>query len=58
MLSDSGLSVIEATSFVSPKWVPQVIFLAYLFGKVNANDYIYVTKRVLHQVDACVWLNP
>uniref|UniRef100_A0A669C3B7 hydroxymethylglutaryl-CoA lyase n=1 Tax=Oreochromis niloticus TaxID=8128 RepID=A0A669C3B7_ORENI len=24
MLSDSGLSVIEATSFVSPKWVPQV----------------------------------
>lgn len=24
MLSESGLSVIEATSFVSPKWVPQV----------------------------------
>lgn len=24
MLSASGLSVIEATSFVSPKWVPQV----------------------------------
>ncbi|CAI5695259.1 unnamed protein product [Oreochromis niloticus] len=24
MLSDSGLSVIEATSFVSPKWVPQM----------------------------------
>lgn len=23
-LSESGLSVIEATSFVSPKWVPQV----------------------------------
>ena len=23
-LSDTGLSVIEATSFVSPKWVPQV----------------------------------
>lgn len=24
-LSQSGLSVIEATSFVSPKWVPQVV---------------------------------
>ncbi|XP_026550239.1 hydroxymethylglutaryl-CoA lyase, mitochondrial-like, partial [Notechis scutatus] len=23
MLSETGLSVIEATSFVSPKWVPQ-----------------------------------
>src|SRR5580704_8610979 len=23
-LSDSGLSVIEATSFVSPKWIPQL----------------------------------
>lgn len=25
MLVDSGLQVVEATSFVSPKWVPQVI---------------------------------
>lgn len=24
MLSETGLQVIEATSFVSPKWVPQV----------------------------------
>ncbi|OTF75471.1 hypothetical protein BLA29_010116, partial [Euroglyphus maynei] len=24
LLSESGLSVIEATSFVSPKWVPQM----------------------------------
>lgn len=24
LLSDTGLSAIEATSFVSPKWVPQV----------------------------------
>ena len=23
-LSDTGLKVIEATSFVSPKWIPQV----------------------------------
>ena len=26
-LSESGLSVIEVTSFVSPKWVPQVSVL-------------------------------
>lgn len=28
-LSDTGLSVVEATSFVSPKWVPQVFFAPY-----------------------------
>lgn len=27
LLSASGLPVIEATSFVSPKWVPQVGFV-------------------------------
>lgn len=34
MLSASGLPVIEATSFVSPKWVPQVGLssLSNLFG--------------------------
>lgn len=26
-LLSSGLSVVEATSFVSPKWVPQVAYL-------------------------------
>lgn len=26
-LSDAGLPVIEVTSFVSPKWVPQVVFI-------------------------------
>jgi len=26
LLSDSGLQRIEVTSFVSPKWVPQVYF--------------------------------
>jgi hypothetical protein len=29
-LSDTGLSVVEATSFVSPKWVPQVPSLSPL----------------------------
>lgn len=28
----SGLSVVEATSFVSPKWVPQVTFAFLLFS--------------------------
>ena len=30
LLVSSGLSVVEATSFVSPKWVPQV--RVYLFS--------------------------
>lgn len=31
LLVSSGLSVVEATSFVSPKWVPQVrIYLFFL----------------------------
>lgn len=29
-LASSGLSVIEATSFVSPKWVPQVLWLYHI----------------------------
>ena len=29
-LANTGLSVIEAGSFVSPKWVPQVIDVAFL----------------------------
>lgn len=28
-LASSGLSVIEATSFVSPKWVPQVTIIMH-----------------------------
>ncbi len=27
LLSDTGLKVIEATAFVSSKWIPQVLFL-------------------------------
>ena len=34
-LADSGLQNIEATSFVSPKWVPQVKFLFHLFHDVK-----------------------
>jgi len=28
-LSDTGLSVVEATAFVSPKWVPQVCVASF-----------------------------
>jgi hypothetical protein len=48
MLSDSGLSVIEATAFVSPKWVPQVTqskplgCLAYTF----CTGYLFVVSLV------------
>lgn len=31
-LASTGLSVVEATSFVSPKWVPQVIYSTSIFG--------------------------
>jgi len=31
-LSDCGFQTVEATSFVSPKWVPQVIFLIIIFS--------------------------
>lgn len=34
-LVSSGLSVIEATSFVSPKWVPQVIWIYSLIIKYS-----------------------
>lgn len=29
MLSQTGLKVVEATSFVSPKWIPQVELYLY-----------------------------
>lgn len=32
LLSETGLSAIEATSFVSPKWVPQVREGSLIFG--------------------------
>ena len=32
MLSETGLPVVEATSFVSPKWVPQVRRVAGVAG--------------------------
>jgi len=34
-LSDTGLQTIEATSFVSPKWVPQLADAAEVFGGIR-----------------------
>lgn len=39
-LSETGLSVIEATSFVSPKWVPQLADAAEVYAKINKKPNI------------------
>lgn len=36
-LSDAGLSVIEVTSFVSPKWVPQVVFITNTISVIDCS---------------------
>lgn len=39
-LSETGLSVIEATSFVSPKWVPQMADHSEVFQAINKKENI------------------
>lgn len=39
MLAEAGLPVIEATSFVSPKWVPQVRCNTAYEHFINGNKY-------------------
>lgn len=39
-LSDTGLSVIEVTSFVSPKWIPQMADHSEVFQKINKKSDI------------------
>lgn len=39
-LSETGLKVIEAGSFVSPKWIPQMADTSALFPKINALPHI------------------
>lgn len=38
-LVSCGLPVVEATSFVSPKWVPQVIQTPFLFRSLRHQFY-------------------
>jgi len=39
-LSDTGLSVIEATSFVSPKWIPQLFDHKDVFQYIKKNPHV------------------
>jgi hydroxymethylglutaryl-CoA lyase len=39
-LSDTGLSVIEATSFVSPKWIPQLADNAEVFAGIQKKNQV------------------
>ena len=42
-LAEAGLTVIEATSFVSPKWVPQLVDHAELLSRLNDNFFAGVS---------------
>lgn len=49
MLSDAGLTKIEATSFVSPKWVPQMSDNAEVMAKISRKvgvDYPVLTPNL------------
>src|SRR3990167_569970 len=39
-LSETGLSVIEATSFVSPKWIPQLADARDVFQQIHKKSNI------------------
>jgi len=41
LLSETGLSVIEATSFVSPKWIPQLSDSQYVFEHITKKKGIH-----------------
>lgn len=47
-LVSCGLSVIEATSFVSPKWVPQVMWFSFYYC-----IYISIALAMLHHHHFC-----
>ena len=45
-LADSGLTVVEATSFVSPKWVPQMADAAEVFAGIERKAGVRYTALV------------
>ncbi|CAO2589533.1 Hydroxymethylglutaryl-CoA lyase, mitochondrial [Lemmus lemmus] len=51
MLSEAGLPVIEATSFVSPKWVPQVAAGAKEVSIFGAASELFTQKNVNCSID-------
>lgn len=46
LLSDSGLSFIEVTSFVSPKWVPQLGDAKAVFSGINKRSDIHYSALI------------
>src|SRR3990167_8158528 len=48
-LSETGLTVIEATSFVSPKWIPQLGDHAEVFQKIRKHANIHYPVIVFNQ---------
>src|SRR4026209_2575485 len=48
-LSETGLSVIEATSFVSPKWIPQLGDHAEVFQKIKQHPNIHYPVIVFNK---------
>lgn len=56
-LADSGLKVVEATSFVSPKWVPQVTwvdFPMYLVSGIDkVNVVVFSFQHILQLPPSC-----
>ncbi|XP_054576976.1 hydroxymethylglutaryl-CoA lyase, mitochondrial isoform X5 [Eptesicus fuscus] len=51
MLSEAGLPVIEATSFVSPKWVPQVAAGAKEVSIFGAASELFTKKNINCSID-------
>ncbi|XP_043854088.1 hydroxymethylglutaryl-CoA lyase, mitochondrial isoform X4 [Dromiciops gliroides] len=51
MLSEAGLPVIEATSFVSPKWVPQVSAGAKEVAIFGAASELFTKKNINCSID-------
>ncbi|CAK4686006.1 hypothetical protein LEN26_005962 [Aphanomyces euteiches] len=59
MLSDSGLPVVEATSFVSPKWVPQMGDNAEVMKQIKRKEGVFypVLTPNIKGFDAAVEVN-
>lgn len=54
-LASTGLSVIEATSFVSPKWVPQVYIIIPLSYLCNLTLILWMIVVVHFLQSAFTW---
>lgn len=48
-LSETGLSVIETTSFVSPKWIPQLADHAEVYQAINKKPFISYPVMVFNK---------